>query len=116
VSNTVDFFCEKLISELNDELLPYEPDFDLPYMLFGDLALLMTDAINEKKIDIQNKGMAIIEEMILASDGDVYDLLTVGFLEVFLDHKVSRDYIKKYGSLKLKSISNKISMFWREDD
>jgi len=110
----IGYFVNKAISNFQTELKQYEPDWDLPYILFGSLALLVNDQIRANKQDctVLVKAIELIEEMASIDDGEVNDLLMVGFLEVFADEKKSIDYARVYMSAKINEYLEKILQSW----
>lgn len=110
-----DYFVNKVIANFGDELKKYEPEYDLPYMLFGSFALLVCDLIKSKKInekDLLEKAKIIIEEMASTNVEEVNDLFMVGFLEVFADDKNSIEYAKDNLSRQVNKSLMQILKFW----
>src|SRR5688500_18559890 len=106
----VNYFVNKVISNFRNDLKQYEPDWDLPYILFGSLALLVNDQIKVNKQDniILDKAVNLLEEMVTVEDNEVNDLLMVGFFEVFADEKTSLDYAKTNMNLKINDCLHRI--------
>jgi hypothetical protein len=78
----VAYFQNKLILNFGHELEKYEPDLDLPYILFGSFALFVTELIkNKKESELLKKANLFIEEMAESENIDVNNLFNVGFLE-----------------------------------
>lgn len=111
----IKYFQNKVILNFSSELKKYEPDDDLPYMLFGSFALLMSELVkNEQKKDLLNKANLLIEEMAASENEDVKDLFMVGFLEVFADEASSVEYSRKHFSSVVNNALDIILNFWEQ--
>lgn len=110
----VKYFQDYVILNFGDELKAYESDNDLPYMLFGSFALLVSDLIkNNQKNKLLIKANSVIEEMASSDDSEVKDLFMVGFLEVFADEISSIEYSRKNLNKPVNDILDIILEYWR---
>src|SRR5690349_2032914 len=118
MENTKDsqYFMNQVINLFGEDLKKYEPDFDLPYILFGSFALFLTDLIKQHGVDKQEKHLVIakniVEEMASTNNPEVEDLFMVGFLEVFADDINSVKYARENFNPNVNKAIDKILKYW----
>jgi hypothetical protein len=106
-------FVNKVNLYFANELIKYEIDNDLPYILFGGFALLVSDLIKSKHDSDQlTKAVLLIEEMAASQNPEVKDLFMVGFLEVFSDENSSVEYSRQYLSKSVNDYLDVILNYW----
>lgn len=112
----INYFHNKVILNFGNELKEYEPDDDLPYILFGSFALFMSDLIKTKQeSELLKEANLLIEEMAASENTDVKDLFMVGFLEVFADEMSSVEYSRKNCSKVVNDDLDVILKYWRKE-